>query len=44
MKFTRIALALNELGYRSSALERSRVVFACRRTQLAYWRAFKEIS
>lgn len=36
MEFTRIASALNELGWRSSAAERSRVVFACRRTQLLY--------
>lgn len=39
MKFTRIALALNELGWRSGAYERSRVVFACRQTQQLYWAA-----
>jgi hypothetical protein len=39
MNLTRIALALGELGYRSTAFERSRVVFACRRTQYAYWRS-----
>lgn len=43
MKLTRMALALVELRYYSTAYERGRVVFACRRTQALYWASFSRL-